>query len=88
MAMSDALSIYAAAREAPDAPALRPRVDAGDPARQLRRLARSTRAELLVVGKSGPATPGRPLPGSVAEACRRAAEPDVLVVPAAGPMVH
>jgi nucleotide-binding universal stress UspA family protein len=62
---------------------LRALVRSGDPRAELLRVAREQGTELLVLGKHARQGLGHSLLGSVAEACLRRAECDVLVVPQA-----
>jgi len=60
-------------------------VRSGDPRAELEHAAREQGTELLVIGKRARQGLGHSLLGSVAEACLRRAECDVLVVPQAAP---
>jgi len=64
---------------------LHPLVRSGDPRAELEHAAREQGTELLVIGKRARQGLGHSLLGSVAEACLRRAECDVLVVPQAAP---
>jgi nucleotide-binding universal stress UspA family protein len=66
----------------------RPVCVSGDPGSEIRRFVRAEAVELLVIGKHVLSHPGRPMLGSVAVGCLRAAPCDVLVVPGPRPTMH